>query len=85
MFFCIYWGQKVQDRVVGALEATHLADGKTGILIQGIGEEDHALHMVGGQMIMTHIGGVENAPCQLVVVATPGRANQTNPLHLLSH
>lgn len=75
----------MQDRVAGGLEATHLADGKTGILIQGIGEEDHALHMVGGRMIMTHIGGIENAPCRLVVVATPGRANQTNPLHLLSH
>lgn len=77
IFFYLYIGAKkvLQDMVVGGLEATHLADGQTGILILGTGEEDHALHMVGGWMIMTHIGGAGNARCQQVVVATPDRAN----------
>lgn len=61
----------MQDMVVDGLEATHLlAVGKTGILIQGTGEEDHALHTVGGRMIMTHIGGARSAPCLPAVVAT---------------
>lgn len=68
----------MQDMVVDGLEATHLAAGKTGNLIQGTGEEDLALHTVGGRMIMTHIGGARTAPCLLEVVAMLDRPYQYN-------
>lgn len=74
----------MQDLVVDGLEATLLAVGKTGILIQGTGEEDHALHTVGGRMIMTHIGGARSAPCLPVVVAMLDRPYKYNSKYLSS-
>ncbi|KAJ6943516.1 serine/arginine-rich splicing factor SR45a [Populus alba x Populus x berolinensis] len=53
--------------------ATHLADGMTEIesLIQGIEGEDHALLIVGGEMvIMIHIRGAGIALCQLTAATT---------------
>lgn len=55
----------MQDMIVDVLVVTRLVDGKIGIHIQGTDEEDHALHMVGGWMIiLTHIGGAGSVPCQ---------------------
>lgn len=65
----------MQDIVVEGHEAIRLGDGEIGIPTQGPGEGDHALHTVGGLMIMTRIGGGRNVPGQPVVVATPDRAN----------
>ncbi|KAG5249351.1 serine/arginine-rich splicing factor SR45a [Salix suchowensis] len=53
--------------------ATHLADGMTEIeiLIQGIEREDHALHIIDGEMIiMIHIRDAGIALCQLTVATT---------------
>ena len=52
--------------------ATHLADGMTGIesLIQGIEGEDHALHIVGGEMVIMNIRGAGIALCQLTAATT---------------
>ena len=53
--------------------ATHLADGMTEIeiLIQGIEREDHALHIIDGEMIiMIHIRDAGIALCRLIVATT---------------
>ena len=73
-----YWS--LQDKVVGVLVATHLVEIKTGILIQKIGEEDHAPRTVeedhdprstGGETItQTHTGGKGITPCLPAAVGT---------------
>ncbi|WRX16844.1 RNA recognition motif domain - like 10 [Theobroma cacao] len=58
-----------EDKVADGLVATHLDD-MIEIIIQGAGKGDHALvpPMVGKEMIMTHTGGAESAPCPAMAV-----------------
>lgn len=67
--------------------ATHLADWmtdtktETETIIQGTGVEDHALHIVGGEMIMIHTGGTGIAHCQLTVaIVNKPRKYHLHPL-----
>lgn len=61
--------KSMQDKVADGLVATHLDD-MIEIIIQGAGKGDHALvpPMVGKEMIMTHTGGAESAPCPAMAV-----------------
>ena len=71
----------MQDMAVDVLVATHHADGKAEMLIQGSHMADHDLHMIGGQMmitggrviILTCIGGTGSALCQMEVMSTADR------------
>ncbi|RDY01663.1 Serine/arginine-rich splicing factor SR45a, partial [Mucuna pruriens] len=57
------------DRDQDDLVVTRLSDGRIEIIIQGNGEEDLALHTVGGWKItLTHTGGGGISPCQLGIV-----------------
>ncbi|KAL5140071.1 Serine/arginine-rich splicing factor SR45a [Glycine soja] len=60
---------------------THLSDGRIEVTIQGTGEDDLVLHIIGGWKItLTHIGGRGISPCQLVMVAIQDKAKIPIPM-----
>ena len=61
---------QLQDVIEDGLVATHLTVGMTEILIQEVGEEDHAPHTVEGQMMfLIHTGDARVVPYHLVMAA----------------
>lgn len=66
----------MQDKATDGLVATHL-DKATEIITQGVDEGDPVLvlHMVGEEMILTYIGGAENAPCLVMAVVIVDKRN----------
>ncbi|XWS61749.1 hypothetical protein CRYUN_Cryun07bG0152400 [Craigia yunnanensis] len=76
--------QDRRDKVVDGLIATHLDD-MIEIIIQGVGKEDHVLvlHMVGEEMIMTHIGGAENTPCLVMAMVIVDERKLRSNLHMV--
>ncbi|RZB89284.1 hypothetical protein D0Y65_028235 [Glycine soja] len=69
------------DREGDDLIVTHLSDGRIEVTIQGTGEDDLVLHIIGGWKItLTHIGGRGISPCQLVMVAIQDKAKIPIPM-----